>query len=357
MCKTVPHGQMTARERSPRGNQMRISAIVPLYNGAPFIEAALRSIAGQRRQADEIVVVDDGSTDGGDDIVRRLGSELPLRIISKMNGGQGSARNVGVRASTGDLIAFLDQDDIWYPQHLEELERPFLNRPSLGCSYSDLDQMDVNGQPFSGSVHETYDANAPHPKRTLLDCISRDMFMLPGASLVARGAFEAVGGFDESLIGYEDDDFFLRLFAAGYDAVYVPKALTQWRIFPGSASRSIKMARSRLLYFDKLAKLFPDDVATGQYFVRDALVPRFLPNVAGDAVRCLTRAEDDFRLVALEALQRLLPHCMGSSRIQMRILALALNSKVLVGVMRNAAIRRAIFEAAKVLGFKSLASR
>ena len=104
---------------------LSISAIIPLYNGAAFIEQTLESALNQTLSADEIIVVDDGSTDDGPDIVRRMAQTHPIRLIEKPNGGQSLARNHGVAQATGDLIAFLDHDDLWYPNHLSILMEPF----------------------------------------------------------------------------------------------------------------------------------------------------------------------------------------------------------------------------------------
>ena len=109
-----------------------IVAIIPLYNGAKYIRPAIESILAQERQPDEIVVVDDGSTDNGEGaaIVSEL-TDPRIKLLFKENGGQGSARNFGVQNSTSSLIAFLDQDDLWYPHHLRVLEKPFLENKSL----------------------------------------------------------------------------------------------------------------------------------------------------------------------------------------------------------------------------------
>lgn len=255
----------------------RISAIIPLYNGAPFIEAAVRSVFAQLRPVDELIVVDDGSTDSGAEIVRKLAASEPrLKLLSKPNGGQASARNFGAANSTGELIALLDQDDEWYPHHLQVLEEPF-NGPRgqpLGWVYSNLDTVDVSGRMINKSVLDTLKSNE-HPKRTIFACLQQDMFVLPGASLISRDAFNAVGGFDEQFIGYEDDDFFLRLFAAGYENVYINQPLTKWRMHAASTSFSEKMSASRTRFFSKLVADFPDEIPTMRFYTRDYIAPRF----------------------------------------------------------------------------------
>jgi glycosyltransferase involved in cell wall biosynthesis len=227
--------------------------------------------------ATEVIVVNDGSTDDGDGIavVQRLAQSHPLTLLHKPNGGQSSARNLGVCQSTSDLIAFLDQDDLWYDNHLQELVKPFLapSEPELGWVYSDLDEIDQNGFLICRSFLSTIPV--VHPKRHIFDCIRQDMYILPSASLICRKAFEAVGGFDEQLCGYEDDDLFMRMFRLGYDNVYIERALSQWRIYSGSTSYTHRMVLSRNIYMLKLQAMFPDDILRDRYYVRDMIVPRF----------------------------------------------------------------------------------
>jgi glycosyltransferase involved in cell wall biosynthesis len=265
----------------------RIAVIIPLYNGEKYIGEALESVFAQRLQPDEIIVVDDGSTDGGPLIVKQLAARHPVRLLHKSNGGQSSARNFGVAHSTSELIALLDQDDVWYPNHLQQLIRPFLNRSEqeLGWVYSNLDEIDEAGRLIARCCLRFLPL--PNPKRDLFGCLAMDMFVLPSASLVSRKAFEQVGGFDEDLSGYEDDDLFRRIFLAGYDNFYIDEGLARWRIYSKSASYSPRMAASRMLYFRKLLNEFPDDPRRDQYFARDFLAPRFFPAMVREYTNAL----------------------------------------------------------------------
>lgn len=250
-----------------------IVAIVPLYNGAPYIEESLRSILAQERKADDIVVVDDGSTDGGagTGIVRALAADHPeIRLLHKDNGGQGSARNFGVANSSSDLIALLDQDDEWYPHHLKRLEEVFAQNDdgNLGWVYSNFDRRQGTSKTVTRRILDL-SSRTEHPKRTLEGCLAADMLILPSGSLISRKAFDAVGGFDPQFIGYEDDDLFLRIFVAGFRNVYLNEALTVWRSHPASASHSAgRMPKSRRLYYEKLSASFPASF-------QPAISPRF----------------------------------------------------------------------------------
>lgn len=255
-----------------------IVACIPLYNGEKYIRTAVHSIMMQTRQPDEVVIVDDGSSDAGPNIVEEYArNDFRIRLVRKPNGGQSSARNLGVARSSSDLIAFLDQDDWWYPNHLEVLEKAaadYRGPAPLGWAYSDLDEYDVSGRLFVRQLLTSFAAK--HPKNSIYECLGRDMYVLPSASLISRSAFEAVGGFDERLMGYEDDDLFLRMFVRGYANVFVPQALSAWRIHGASASHTTRMTNSALIYYSKLSAEFPNDPKIRRYLVRDLLAPRFL---------------------------------------------------------------------------------
>jgi glycosyltransferase involved in cell wall biosynthesis len=254
-----------------------IAVVIPMYNGGRYIEEALNSVFRQSVTATEIIVVDDGSTDNGAgvEIVERLAKTHQLTLLRKPNGGQSSARNLGVLKSQSELVAFLDQDDVWYDNHLQELSKPFQTWSTcpLGWVYSNLDEIDEGGSLVCRDFLNT--CPGAHPKRDIHDCIGEDMFVLPSAALIRREAIEAVGGFDERLCGYEDDDLFLRIFRAGYDNIFLDRALSKWRIYSHSTSYSPRMAASRRIYTRKLLEQFPDDPKRGRFNARDLIVPRF----------------------------------------------------------------------------------
>jgi len=315
-----------------------IVAIVPLYNGAEFISSALESILAQERQPDEIIIVDDGSTDNGAGaaIVSKF-IDKRIKLLAKENGGQGSARNFGVQHSTSDLIAFLDQDDIWYPNHLAELEKPFSQKSPapLGWVYSNLDEINGVGQMVCYSVLDT--ENNEHPKRTLRCCLKQDMFILPGASLISREAFEAVGGFDEQLIGYEDDDLFLRMFCRGYRSVFIDQSLTLWQIHAKSTSYGRLMAQSRMHYFRKLTAMFPDEPALNRYYARYLFVPRFIRSVKADLRSGISLNDRERVAMACSHLWDLSKHQSIRRQVASRMLAVAAKLRMASRAIRSPA--------------------
>jgi GT2 family glycosyltransferase len=126
---------------------------------------------------------------------------------------------------------------------------------------------------------------SPHPKRSLLECLQHDMFILPGASMFTKRAFEEAGRFDERLAGYEDDDLFVRMFSKGAVFLYLRhRAVTKWRIYTGSTSFSPRMSISRMIYFQKLLASYPDEPRLNLYWARDAIGPRFFQLVANEFI-------------------------------------------------------------------------
>jgi len=165
---------------------------------------------------------------------------------------------------------------------------------NLGWTYSNLDRIDADGSMLIRSFL-TWLPTA-HPKRSMIQCLEQDMFVVPSASLISREAFQAVGGFDESLSGYEDDDFFLRMFRAGYSNVFIDAPLSKWRIYPTSSSYSSRMARSRRIYAEKLLRAYPDEPREVKFYTSHVIAPRFLRQMLAEYRKALvygTKQEAD----------------------------------------------------------------
>jgi glycosyltransferase involved in cell wall biosynthesis len=250
-----------------------VSAVIPVFNGRRYLAEAVASVAAQTVGPSELIIVDDGSEDDSLSTIDVRALPFPARIVRQANAGQSSARNHGARLAQGDVIALLDQDDRWYPHHLERLLAPFITEPALGFTYSDLDEIDSEGSLVClGRLHWS---GAAHPKRSLWELLAGDMFIVPSATLIRRDAFLSVDGFDEQFSGYEDDDLFIRLFRAGYTHAFVNESLSQWRIHRGSTSYTNRMNISRRLFAQKLMAMCPDEPQVEHWWVRDYIAPRF----------------------------------------------------------------------------------
>lgn len=249
-----------------------VSVIIPVYNGKKHIRATVRSVLEQTQLPDEIIVVDDGSVDGSGEVLDKLGGEVPIKVLRQANAGQSAARNAAAEVATGDLLAFLDQDDQWHPDHLARLTRPFDGRPEIGWTYSDFDEIDGRGRLVARGFLKA--RKLEHPKESLGDMIRQDLMILPSAAVIRAKAFHGVGGFDPQLCGYEDDDLFIRLFRAGWRAEFFDECLTRFRVHTTSSSNNTSFQESRLKFLDKLIKTVPNNQRLNRYYIRDLVFPR-----------------------------------------------------------------------------------
>ena len=208
----------------------RVSVIIPTYNAAPFIARTLNSILEQDFSDLEVVVVDDGSTDDTTVIVD--GFESRVRLIRQQNAGVAAARNRAIAEARGDLIAFLDHDDVWYPGKLRRQVALLDSRPEVGVVYGNAQFIDLEDKRMW-----TY-LSAPrlHRGRVLLplflDCFIPLLTAVVRTKLIAR-----IGAFSPRWHIAEDYDLFLRA-AEVTEVDYVDGIVAGYRIHPGNLSRS-----------------------------------------------------------------------------------------------------------------------
>ena len=286
----------------------KISVVIPVYNGSKYIEKAIHSVAGQTLPPYEIIIVNDGSTDDSTLIIEELAKTISLKYFHQENSGQSSARNYGVSRSSGDFIAFLDQDDIWYPNHLEELIKPFMEiiYPQIGWVYSNLDEIGDNDELYR--IELLSYCSSTHPKKSLFQCLAADMFVVPSATLILKKAFTDIGGFDERLSGYEDDDLFLRIFSKGYGNVFIDKSLAQWRTHGNSCSRSKGMSASRIIYAKKQMEMYPDNYVRGDRYRTDIILPRFINIIVSEYRKGIFFKDKSYARLMRDNLHELYPY-------------------------------------------------
>jgi glycosyltransferase involved in cell wall biosynthesis len=126
-------------------NQLRLSVIINNYNYGQYLRECIDSVLAQGRPADEIIFVDDGSTDNSLEVIQPY--KDCVKIISQENGGQLSAIITGAEEATGDILLFLDSDDTWKSKHLEVVEATYNSTPELGCLFTSLELFGANRGP------------------------------------------------------------------------------------------------------------------------------------------------------------------------------------------------------------------
>ena len=237
----------------------RVSVIIPAYNVAPYIAEALKTVFAQTKSAFEVIVVNDGSPDTAE--LEEVLQPFRDRIVylKQENRGLSGARNTGIRAATGDMIALLDGDDLWMPQYLET-QTQFLR------SHPECDLVYCNALLFGDSIREGKEFMAVCPSRgevTPAALISRDCCVF--VSVTARAEALRAIAFDESLRSCEDFDCWLRFAASGRRIGYHRQILVQYRKRDASLSADpMWMAKWNLKVLKKARANWPNESNEGR---------------------------------------------------------------------------------------------
>lgn len=198
-----------------------ISVVIPTYNRKPLVTRAIESVLAQTRPADEIIVVDDGSSDGTEAaLAEQFGSRI--RYVAQENQGVAAARNHGVALARFDLVAFLDSDDVWAPEKLA-LQVPAMADPGVVLSATNWAWENApRADRFGQLGHAQPEAVRTDPAPLLRLCHRRGHGLLIQTCLIRRAALERTGGFDPKLRIAEDMDLLFRLAEEGAFALLSP---------------------------------------------------------------------------------------------------------------------------------------
>jgi glycosyltransferase involved in cell wall biosynthesis len=205
-----------------------VSVILPTWNRAEYLPGAIRSALAQTYAPIEIHVVDDGSTDDTEKVMRAFVNDSRVRYQRLEHQGPSRARNAGIRESRGSFIALLDADDLWTPDKLEHQIPAFENDPRVGVVYTNFQSIDVNGDPIP--------TDRPEPHSGFVSGKLLINNFVPGpTSVIRRECFDAVGGFDEELQSGEDYDLWLRI-STKFEFRVLDLVTYLYRLWPGQIS-------------------------------------------------------------------------------------------------------------------------
>ncbi len=201
---------------------MNVSVVIPLYNAQDVIRETVQTVLAQTWKDYDIVVVDDGSTDGSGAVVKEFGYRV--RYIRQANAGVAAARNRGVAESKGECVAFLDHDDLWDPSKLDKQVRVLETYPKVGMVITDVAHIDRASHPM-GILGKGY-----NPSETFARLFVGGYVPTPSAAMIRRSVLESVGGFDERFnsAGMDDHELWTRI-AAHCEIANIPEPLTYHR--------------------------------------------------------------------------------------------------------------------------------
>ncbi|MEI6211349.1 MAG: glycosyltransferase family A protein [bacterium] len=202
-----------------------VSVVIPVFNGAPFLGAALESVAAQDYPRVEVIVVDDGSTDDSAGVAATFPG---VRVLQQANQGPAAARNAGVAAARGTQIAFLDADDVWLSHKLSAQVRHLLRSPQDGFVACRMRLRCESGFVASTAFNMAHWQSDP-------------VVSIPSALLVQAATLEAVGPFDPQLRAAEDFDWVARARDTGFAGGVIDEVLLEKRMHAANLSLDVRL--------------------------------------------------------------------------------------------------------------------
>lgn len=216
-------------------NKPIISVVLPCYNAEQTIAFTIHSVLSQSFTEFELLIINDGSTDGTLDIIEQFADER-IQVFSFANAGPQKSRNRGIEKSRGQYIALIDADDLWTPDKLADQYEALQNTPAAAVAYSWTDTIDV-----TGAVIQT--GRRAKATGDVFDELLTENFLASGSNpLICAEAMRVVGGFDETILAGQDWDMYLTL-AAQYSFVLVPKTQILYRKALSTRSWSSNLRR------------------------------------------------------------------------------------------------------------------
>ncbi len=216
-----------------------VSVVIPAYGHAHFLKHTIESVLQQSWSDYEIVVVDDGSPDETPAVVAQFGPVV--KYIRQPNQGMAATRNTGIRHAAGELISFLDDDDLWMPNYLSTVMDHFQVDPDLSALHTGFQL--TSDQP--GRDYPKGGTRTVLPDE-LYDTLLEAGFFPPSSVSVRRSCLDSVGFFDESLQGYADWDLWLRI-CREHKFIGIPDVLVKYRLHVGGLSSNVRhMTEDRL---------------------------------------------------------------------------------------------------------------
>jgi glycosyltransferase involved in cell wall biosynthesis len=293
-----------------------VSVVIPTYRHRDYVAAALASVEAQTFRDFEIVVVNDGSPDDTEAVLRPWIDRGAIRYVAQENRGQAAARNRGIELARGEFVALLDDDDLWLPDKLAWQVEYLRGNRDCGLVAGAAEVMDESGM----ALRSTPDLGDVGFERLL----EGNCLLSPGQALVRRSALDRAGGFDPAVWGADDWDLWLRIALA--DRVRITGRVSlRYRKHAANASADMgRMLRNCLSVVER--NVGRADASRRRRLRRDA--HRYVFGYAG--TRLIASAAHDFAawrigtgLSKLAELRRMLPHALRDPRL-LRMIAGAL---------------------------------
>ncbi len=213
----------------------KVSVIIPSYNRAEYIGETIESVLAQNFEDFELLFIDDGSTDSTEAIVARyVEQDSRIKYHKKTNEERAKARSYGISLATGDYIALVDSDDIWYPEKLEEQLDVFDAFPEVGFVYAAVDRIDMQGRSLAAAPRQREGFSG----FVYFDLLNRN-FVPSVTPMIKREILSTLGVQRTEFIPYEDWDFWLRI-SRRTQFHHIDEPLGAYRIHPQQSVQNVK---------------------------------------------------------------------------------------------------------------------
>ena len=218
-----------------------VSVIIPAYNKADYTISTINSVLNQTYSPIEIIVVDDGSTDNTNEKLKKFKNDI--HYYYQENKGASSARNLGTKKSQGEYIAYLDCDDIYYPEKIEKSISQLEKNNDYQYLYTNVDQINEKNE----IVGEFPDILRQAKSGSIFEDLFLQNFICNSTLIIRKSCIEKIGYFDEKIFVPADWDFLLRL-SQNFLGVYLPDKLTGYRIVDQSTLNQLDKVVEEYIY-------------------------------------------------------------------------------------------------------------
>lgn len=289
-----------------------VSVVMPAYNRAKYIGAAIESVTAQSYSNWRLHIIDDGSTDETAVIVRQQAHDEPrIHYSYQSNAGQSAARNRALESATGKYVCFLDSDNLWMPDKLKQQVQLAEGNPAYDVFYGETTVISDTGEVLQANRVRRWSGK-------VTEQLLKGNFVNFNTSLVRRSALERSGGFDEALRSGEDFDLWLRL-SRHSKFYYTPQTWAKYRVTPGQISADVwkNLNANKAI----LERFIASNAAVLDKRAIDASWSRFY-------VRCgRAYASQGKRRAALEEYGRALRHELAATHVWRSIAAVLLRGR------------------------------
>ncbi|MDI3545691.1 MAG: hypothetical protein PWQ43_868 [Rikenellaceae bacterium] len=230
-----------------------VSIIIPVYNGEKYLADTIQSVIDQTYKNWELIIVDDGSTDNTSNVVKQF-NDSRISYIKKNNTGVSDTRNLGAMISNGEILCFLDADDIWLPENLEKKVEKLINEPQGVLVFSSMYLWDERGDYKTCKTTKKFLEDDWEKFRRLIAPT------IPSSAIIKRDYFFEAGMFDTNISTSADFDLNIRLRELG-EFIYIEEPLVLYRCHPSQMHNNIALYKHDMSYilekYKSNTNLFP----------------------------------------------------------------------------------------------------